>query len=118
MSNSIEGRVVVITGASSGQGEATAQLLSTEGAIVVLGARRVERIQSLADELIGSAGKALAVMADVTQFDQVKRLVDAAVETYGRIDVMLNNAGLMPHSPLERLKVEDWDRTSASFIRI
>jgi len=110
MSDNIEGKVVVITGASSGLGEATARLLSAEGASVVLGARRAERIQSLADELIGRGGKALAVTTDVTQFDQVKRLVDAAVKTYGRIDVMLNNAGLMPHSPLERLKVEDWNR--------
>jgi NADP-dependent 3-hydroxy acid dehydrogenase YdfG len=76
----------------------------------VLGARRVDRLQSLADELTGSGGKALAVTTDVTHCDQVKRLVDAAVETYGRIDVMINNAGLMPSSPLERLKIEDWNR--------
>ncbi len=77
----------------------------------MLGARRVDRIQSLAKELTGRGGKALAVVTDVTQHDQVKRLVDAAVQTYGRIDVMLNNAGLMPHSPLERLKIDDWNRT-------
>jgi NADP-dependent 3-hydroxy acid dehydrogenase YdfG len=76
----------------------------------VLGARRTERIQSLADELTGSGGKALAVTTDVTQYDQVQRLVDAAVQTYGRIDVMINNAGLMPSSPLERLKIDDWNR--------
>jgi NADP-dependent 3-hydroxy acid dehydrogenase YdfG len=110
MSNNIEGKVVVITGASSGLGEATARHLSAQGAMVVLGARRVERIQSLAEELTGSGGKALAVAMDVTDSEQVKKLVDAAVETYGRVDVMLNNAGLMPHSPLERLKVEDWEQ--------
>src|SRR5207249_5560775 len=103
MNTSIEGKVVVITGASSGLGEATARHLCAQGATVVLGARRAERIQALADELNGDGGKALALQTDVTDADQVKRLVDAAVQTYGRIDVMLNNAGLMPHSPLERL---------------
>jgi NADP-dependent 3-hydroxy acid dehydrogenase YdfG len=77
----------------------------------VLGARRVDRLQSLADELTASGGKALVVATDVTHCDQVKRLVDAAVQAYGRIDVMINNAGLMPQSPLERLKIEEWDRT-------
>ncbi len=110
MSNNIEGKVVVITGASSGLGEAAARLLSAQGASVVLGARRADRIQSLADSLIGCGGKALAVTTDVTDSDQVKRLVDAAVQTYGRIDVMINNAGLMPQSLLECLKIDEWDR--------
>ena len=111
MSQNIEGKVVVITGASSGLGEATARHLSAQGASVVLGARRVERIQALADELNRSGGKALAIPTDVTHVDEVKHLVDAAVQTYGRIDVIINNAGLMPHSPLERLKIDDWNRT-------
>jgi NADP-dependent 3-hydroxy acid dehydrogenase YdfG len=106
----IAGKVVVITGASSGLGEATARLLSAQGASVVLGARRVERIQALADELTAAGGKALAVATDVTDREQVRRLVDTAVEAYGRIDVMINNAGLMPQSLLERLKVDEWDR--------
>ena len=111
MSNNIEAKVVVITGASSGLGEATARHLSALGANVVLGARRVDRIQALAAELASTGGKAIAIVTDVTDFVQVKRLVDAAVQTYGRVDVMINNAGLMPHSPLERLKIDDWDRT-------
>jgi NADP-dependent 3-hydroxy acid dehydrogenase YdfG len=110
MSKNIEGKVVVITGASSGLGEAAARMLSAEGATVVLGARRVDRLQSLADELSGRGGWALAIATDVTDCGQVKRLVDAAAETYGRLDVMLNNAGLMPLSPLERLRVDEWDR--------
>jgi NADP-dependent 3-hydroxy acid dehydrogenase YdfG len=106
----IEGKIVVITGASSGLGESTARLLSAQGASVMLGARRVDRLRSLVDELTGSGGKALSVSTDVTYLDQVKKLVDAAVQTYGRIDVMINNAGLMPQSPLERLKVDEWNQ--------
>jgi NADP-dependent 3-hydroxy acid dehydrogenase YdfG len=111
MSNNTEGKVVVITGASSGLGEATARHLAAQGASVVLGARRLERLQSLADELNNQGGKALAVETDVTDPDQVQRLVDEAVQTYGRVDVIINNAGLMPHSPLERRKIDDWNRT-------
>ena len=80
MSHHIEGKVVVITGASSGLGEATARLLSAEGAGVVLGARRVEGLRSLADELTGSGRKALVVATDVTDSNQVQHLVDAGVE--------------------------------------
>ncbi len=109
--SNITGKVVAITGASSGLGEATARLLSAEGAFVVLGARRMDRLQSLAEELTAHGGKALAVATDVTIFDQVRELVNAAMQAYGRVDVMLNNAGLMPHSPLERLKIDDWNRT-------
>jgi NADP-dependent 3-hydroxy acid dehydrogenase YdfG len=111
MSENIAAKVVVITGASSGLGEATARHLSAQGATVVLGARRADRLEALANELTERGGRALAMTTDVTDHNQVKQLVDAAVQNYGRVDVMLNNAGLMPHSPLERLKIDDWDRT-------
>uniref|UniRef100_E1T9L9 Short-chain dehydrogenase/reductase SDR n=1 Tax=Burkholderia sp. (strain CCGE1003) TaxID=640512 RepID=E1T9L9_BURSG len=108
MSENIEGKVIVITGASSGLGEAAARRLAQGGAKLVLGARRVERLKALCAEL-GLPDDA-AVQTDVTRPANVKALVDTAVQTHGRIDVIVNNAGLMPHSPLERGKIEDWDR--------
>jgi NADP-dependent 3-hydroxy acid dehydrogenase YdfG len=110
MPKGIANKVVVITGASSGLGEATARHLAAQGAAVVLGARRADRIAALAGELTAAGHKAIAVPTDVTDRDQVRRLVDTAVEEFGRIDVMLNNAGLMPLAPLERLKLDEWDR--------
>ena len=110
MSNNIREKVIVITGASSGLGKAAAKHLAKEGAIVVLGARRKERIESLANEINGTGGRSLAQVTDVTVAEQVKSLVDIAVSTFGRIDVIINNAGLMPLSPLERLKIEEWNQ--------
>ena len=110
MSNNIQGKVVVITGASSGLGEATARHLAARGAAIVLGARRADRMKALADELVAAGGKAAFLATDVTRQQDVAKLVDLAVRQFGRIDVMVNNAGLMPSSPLERLKVEDWDQ--------
>jgi NADP-dependent 3-hydroxy acid dehydrogenase YdfG len=110
MTEGIKNKVVVITGASSGLGEATARHLAAKDASVVLGARRADRIHALAEELTAAGHKAKAVATDVTDRDQVKDLVQAAVDTFGRIDVMLNNAGLMPLAPLERLKIDEWDR--------
>jgi NADP-dependent 3-hydroxy acid dehydrogenase YdfG len=110
MNNNIKEKVIVITGASSGLGEAAAKHLSEQGATVVLGARRIDRIQLLAAELNNKGGKALAINTDVTNYDQVKALIDAAVKTYGRIDVIINNAGLMPQSPLDRLKIDEWNQ--------
>ncbi|MCG5235804.1 SDR family oxidoreductase [Xanthobacter oligotrophicus] len=108
MSDNIAGKVVVITGASSGLGAATARHLAAAGAKLVLGARRLDRLQALATEL--DLGPDAAVETDVTDPAQVKRLVDGAVAAHGRIDVLLNNAGLMPQSPLERGRVDEWDR--------
>jgi NADP-dependent 3-hydroxy acid dehydrogenase YdfG len=109
-SDNIAGKVVVITGASSGLGEAAARHLSARGAPVVLGARRRDRLEALVGELTGKGGKATAVVTDVTVRAEVQRLVDAAMTHYGRVDVMINNAGLMPQSPLGRLKTSEWDR--------
>lgn len=108
MTQGIEGKVVVITGASSGLGEAVARHLAQQGAKLVLGARRLDRLRTLAQAL--SLGEDAAVQTDVTRHEQVQRLVDRAVQTHGRIDVIINNAGLMPQSPLERGKIDDWDR--------
>jgi len=110
MTNGIENKVVVITGASSGLGEAAARHLAERGATVVLGARRADRIGALAGELTAAGYKARAVVTDVVDRDQVKNLVDTAVREFGHVDVMLNNAGLMPLAPLERLKIDEWDR--------
>jgi NADP-dependent 3-hydroxy acid dehydrogenase YdfG len=109
MKNNIEGKVVVITGSSSGMGEAAAKHLSELGATVVLGARRADKIEKLAKEIREKGGKALAIAVDVTQRDQVKGLVDSAVKQFGRVDVILNNAGVMPLSPVDRLNVHEWD---------
>ncbi len=109
MTQGIEGKVVVITGASSGLGEATARLLTAEGAKVVLGARRLDRLQALAADLNLPVGS--IVQTDVTDAAQVQALVDQAVALHGRVDVIINNAGLMPQSPLERLKIDDWNQT-------
>ena len=110
MSDNVTGKVIVITGASSGMGAASARYLADKGASVVLGARRSERIEALAAEIVDGGGKAVAVETDVTSRDDVANLVDTAVATFGRIDVLINNAGLMPLSPLDRLKVDEWDR--------
>lgn len=110
MNQDLHDKVVVITGASSGLGESVARLLAQHGAAVVLGARREARIAALAADLTAQGARALAVKTDVTHSDQVQQLVDEAVRHFGRVDVMINNAGLMPHSPLARLKIADWNQ--------
>ena len=108
MENRIEGKVVVVTGASSGLGETTARHLAARGAKLVLGARRLDRLEALAEDLQLDRGS--AIQTDVTSREQVKTLVDSAVAMHGKIDVLLNNAGLMPQSLLERLRIDEWDQ--------
>ena len=97
-------------GASSGLGEAASKYFAQLGATVVLGARRAERIKHLAMEINSNGGKALAVTVDVTKREEVKGLVDSAVKEFGRVDVILNNAGIMPLSPMDRLNVDEWNK--------
>lgn len=106
----IQDKVIVITGASSGIGEATARLLAERGAKVVLGARRTERLAVIAEEINGAGGQAQFRALDVTDQQDVQRFVDFAVEHYGRVDVLVNNAGVMPLSRLDALKVDEWNR--------
>lgn len=110
MSKNIQGKVVVITGASSGLGEATARHLAALGAHVVLGARRQDRLDAIVREIVVAGGKAIAHPIDVTRKEDLSALVAKAVEAFGRIDVMINNAGLMAISPISELRVEEWDR--------
>ncbi|WP_426732634.1 SDR family oxidoreductase [Myxococcus faecalis] len=110
MTTNIQGKVVAITGASSGIGEATARLLAQQGAKVVLGARREERLEVLAKELTAAGGESRVRAVDVTKREDVEGFVRFTVETFGRLDVLINNAGVMPLSLLEKLKVDEWDR--------
>ncbi|MGG3572473.1 SDR family oxidoreductase [Bacillus gobiensis] len=109
MSN-ISEKVVVITGASSGIGEATARMLAQRGARVVLGARRTDRLEALASEIRSEGGFADYRELDVTKREQMEEFITFTKDTYGRVDVIVNNAGVMPLSPLEALKVDEWNR--------
>lgn len=106
---SIENKVVVITGASSGIGEAAALLLAERGAKVVLGARGAERLAALTARIVNNGGEAVYASTDVRQREDLSRLVALACERYGKIDVLVSNAGVMPISPLDDLRVEDWE---------
>jgi len=107
--NSITEKVVIITGASSGLGEATARLLAARGAKVVVAARRVDKLEKLASDIKKAGGEALAVAADVAKRDDMENLIRVTEETFGRVDVLVNNAGIMPMAAMSKLKVEEWD---------
>ncbi|MER6522704.1 SDR family oxidoreductase [Streptomyces sp. NPDC001553] len=104
------GKAVAITGASSGIGEATARRLAADGHRVLLGARRTDRLERLAEQIIAEGGTAAFRTLDVTDAQDMCAFVDAARAEFGRIDVLVNNAGVMPLSPLAALKIDEWDR--------
>ncbi|MHC0063830.1 SDR family oxidoreductase [Nostoc sp. UIC 10890] len=106
----IQNKVVIITGASSGLGEATAKRLAASGAKLMLAARREDRLKELVAAIAKSGGTATYRVTDVIDRAQVETLAKETLSTYGRIDVLINNAGLMPLSPLDQVKVEEWDR--------
>jgi NADP-dependent 3-hydroxy acid dehydrogenase YdfG len=103
-------KIVLVTGASSGIGEATALRLAAEGHHVVLGARRTDRLQAVVEKIRADGGAASAHRLDVTDRDDVRAVVDRVVEEHGRIDVIVNNAGVMPLSRLDALLVDEWDQ--------
>ncbi|MBM7566420.1 SDR family oxidoreductase [Paenibacillus sacheonensis] len=106
----VQHKVVIITGASSGIGEATAKLLARNGAKVVLAARREERLHAIVNDILAAGGEAVAVRADVVSAADMQQLAKFTLDTYGRIDVLVNNAGVMPNSRLNELRVEEWDQ--------
>ncbi|WP_375448975.1 SDR family oxidoreductase [uncultured Nostoc sp.] len=105
----VENKVIVITGASSGIGEATAKLLAQNGANVVLGARRTEKLEAIVKEIRDQGNTAEFKAVDVTDREDVKAFIHFALDKFGRVDVIYNNAGVMPLSPMNALKVEEWD---------
>jgi NADP-dependent 3-hydroxy acid dehydrogenase YdfG len=109
MENNIEDKVVIITGASSGIGEATAVMLAERGAKVVLGARGLNRLEALARRIMGAGGEVAYAQTDVRRREDLTSLVKLALDRYDQLDVLVNHAGVMPVSPLDDLRVEDWE---------
>lgn len=107
---SIQNKVIIITGASSGIGEVSAKMLAQQGAKVVLAARRTDRLERIVADIQAAGGEAVAVAMDVTKQADVQAVADKALATFGRIDVIINNAGIMPLSPMAKLKVDEWDK--------
>ncbi|MEV7416589.1 SDR family oxidoreductase [Streptomyces sp. NPDC089919] len=112
----IHGKVIAITGASSGIGEATAQHLAAHGARLVLGARRADRLSAVVDGIGARGGVADGVLVDVTRRADLRRLVDTALERHGRLDVLVSNAGTMAVSPFDELRQDDWDAMVATHV--
>ncbi|MFE3504999.1 SDR family oxidoreductase [Kitasatospora sp. NPDC059160] len=112
----IQGKVIAITGASSGIGEATAHHLAERGARLVLGARRRERLEAVVDAVTARGADATGVVVDVRRREDLRLLTDTALERYGRLDVLVSNAGTMAVSPFDELRQDDWDAMVATHV--
>src|SRR6185369_12059283 len=110
MADRLDGTVALITGASSGIGAATASALAAQGASVVLAARRKERLDELAAEIVAQGGRSLVIEADVTQQSEAQATVEQTVKELGRLDILVNNAGVMLLGPIEHAPLEEWER--------
>ena len=110
MAGRLDGKVALITGASSGIGEATALALAAEGAAVALGARRVDRLESLRERIEGDGGRAVAIEVDVSDEDQARAFVDRARDELGSVDILVNNAGVMLLGPVAGADTAEWKR--------
>lgn len=109
LTNTLKDKIALITGASSGIGAATAKALAKEGASVILAARRKDRLVTLAKEINATGGEALAVESDITRFQAAEELVGTTISRYGRIDILLNNAGVMLNGPALEAPIEEWE---------
>ena len=116
MHEHIDGTVVALTGASSGIGEATARHLAARGARLVLGARRQDRLDAVVASITAAGGEAVGVVVDVARRDDLRRLVDTAVDHFGRLDVLVSNAGTMTVTPFDELDQDGWDAMVATHV--
>ena len=109
MNHGIEGKVVLITGGGTGLGAETARLLASRGALIAVAARRKEKLDQVVTQIIDAGGRAIAYQLDVVRKDDVKAVVDAVIADFGRLDVLVNNAGIMPVRPIAEVNTDEWD---------
>ena len=109
----LDGKVAIVTGSTSGMGRSTAKLYAAEGAKVVVTGRNEERAQAVVDDIVAAGGEAFAVIADMANVDDIKKIFDATMEKYGTVDILFNNAGLLSVTPLLDITKEEWDKVFA-----